>query len=84
MKRFVAFTVVLLTPHLHAADDRPRPLISGLKHPSAITLGTDGKVYIAAEGEPRATGDGEVLVLDNDKAVPFARGRAREDGFGWR
>lgn len=49
-------------------------LLTGLKGPTAVTVGTDGKVYVAVQGDPQAEGDGEILVLDKDKAVPFARG----------
>src|SRR5437660_7988366 len=74
LKHFLALGVLVVVPGLHAAEALPQPLVSGLKNPTAAAVGTDGKVYIATQGDPRATGDGQVLVLDNGKAVPFARG----------
>src|SRR2546425_13344222 len=74
LKRFLIFAVLVVAPSARAADTPPlpRPLVSGLKKPSAVAVGPQGKVYVATQGQ--ASGDGEILLLDNGKAVPFARG----------
>src|SRR5262245_23157457 len=48
----------------------PAALATGLKEPTAVAVGTDGKVYVAAAGD----GGGAVLVVRDGKAVPFAKG----------
>src|SRR5207244_3541516 len=76
LKRFLALIALAVATSVHAADTPrlPRPLLSGLKNPSAVAVGLDGKVYVATQGDPQADGDGDVLLLENGKAVPFARG----------
>ncbi len=76
MRFAIVMTAFSLLSTTYAAEDTPlpKPLISGLKVPSAIAVGMDGRVYIATQGDPEATGDGQILVLDGGKAVPFARG----------
>lgn len=76
MKRLLAILGLGIVANLHAADELPKPQVvaKGLASPSAVAVGTDGKVYIATQGSPAATGDGQILVLENGKAVPFASG----------
>jgi glucose/arabinose dehydrogenase len=57
-----------------AAAEPPRPLLTGLKNPAAVAVGTDGRVYITVRGEPGKDGTGAVHVVEAGKAVPFATG----------
>ena len=60
--------VDLLTP---AGVPAQKPLVGGLKNPTSVVTGPDGRVYIGVVED----GGGAVLVLDKDnKAVPFATG----------
>lgn len=52
----------------------PKPLITGLKNPESVIVGPDGRVYVSEIGEFGKDGDGRILVLQGDKAVPFATG----------
>lgn len=52
----------------------PAPLVTGLKNPESVAVGPDGRVYVTVIGEFDKDGDGAVLVLQGDKAVPFAEG----------
>jgi glucose/arabinose dehydrogenase len=75
---------MLVAPALAAAQ-QPRPLVTGLKNPTAVAVGTDGRVYIAVAGQPGTSGDGAILVVINGKAVPFARGLDEPKGLApWR
>jgi glucose/arabinose dehydrogenase/sugar lactone lactonase YvrE len=60
----------LLVTAARAADDAPKPLVSGLKGPRALTALPGGKTYVATAGE----GGGAVLAIDGGKAVPFGEG----------
>jgi glucose/arabinose dehydrogenase len=58
-----------------AGPELPKPLVTGLKNPAAITVGPDGRVYISEIGESGKDGGGRILVLDKTgNAVPFATG----------
>src|ERR1700722_2685367 len=69
---------VLCQVGLQAADAReknlPKPLITGLKNPESVAVGTDGRIYITEIGEFDKDGDGRVLVIQDGKAIPFATG----------
>src|SRR5260370_37164192 len=60
-----------------AGQGLPKPLVEdeGLKGLSAITVGAGGKIYVARQGQ------GDVLVIDHGKAVPFATGVGRPNGL---
>jgi glucose/arabinose dehydrogenase len=57
-----------------AAEPKPRLIVSGMQNPTAVTIGSDGRTYVAVMGQVGTAGDGGVVVLDGTKAVPFARG----------
>jgi len=57
-----------------AAQELPKPLVSGLKNPESVAVGTDGRIYVSAIGEFDKDGDGAILVLQKNKAAPFANG----------
>ena len=52
----------------------PKSLVSGLKNPESVAVGTDGRIYVTEIGEFDKDGDGRVLVIQDGKAVPFATG----------
>jgi glucose/arabinose dehydrogenase len=55
-----------------AAAAPPKPLVTGLKNPESATVGLDGRIYVTTIGEFDTDGDGAVMVMQGDKAVPFA------------
>jgi glucose/arabinose dehydrogenase len=57
-----------------AAAALPKPLVADLKNPASACVGPDGRVYVTVIGELDQDGDGALLVLDGDRAVPFATG----------
>src|SRR2546421_10473009 len=76
MKRLVGVLVVLgCWLSSAAAAERPKPLVSGLKNPTAVAAGPGGRVYISEAGT------GRVLVVEGDKAVPFATGFDHPQGL---
>jgi glucose/arabinose dehydrogenase len=70
-----------------AAEPLPKPLVTGLKEPTAVTVGPDGRIYIAEAGEFGKEGDGRILVVEGGKAVLFATGINLASGMvtyqGW-
>src|SRR4051812_46789724 len=68
MKRvcWLAGLVLWLPAAAVGGDGPPKPLLTGLNSPLGVAVGTDNRVYIT-------TFDGQVLVLDKGKAVPFTR-----------
>src|SRR5262245_60074258 len=68
-------TVALLIAVRPAAGaELPKPLVTGLKNPRSVAVGTDGRVFVAVAGEHGKPGDGAVLVVADGKATPFATG----------
>jgi glucose/arabinose dehydrogenase len=63
------------------AGEPPRPMLTGLKNPAAVAVGSDGRVYLTARGEAGRDGDGAVLVVEGGKAVPFATGLDAPEGL---
>src|SRR5262249_31945990 len=57
-----------------AAGKLPKPLIAGLKNPSSIAIGLDGRIYVTLLGEVRKDGDGSVVAIEDGKAKPFVSG----------
>ena len=56
------------------AADQPKPFVSGLKNPESVCLGPDGAAYVTEIGEFDKDGDGQVSVIKEGKASPFATG----------
>ncbi len=75
MKRFTAFTVCVLSlvSSLWGAD-LPKPLVTGMTNPESVCLGTDGRTYVTEIGEFGKDGDGQVSVIVDGQAKPFATG----------
>ena len=56
------------------AADLPQPIVSGLKNPESVCLGNGGRIYVTEIGEFGKDGDGQVSVIVDGKAKPFATG----------
>ena len=60
---------------IRAADLPPATKIAGgLKNPESVAVGADGRMYVSIIGERGKEGDGQVAVIVDGKAVPFATG----------
>jgi glucose/arabinose dehydrogenase len=59
---------------LSPAQAAPEPFVTGLKNPESVAVGIDGRVYVTVIGEFDKDGDGAVLAIEGNKAVPFAEG----------
>jgi glucose/arabinose dehydrogenase len=73
-RRLILTAICLYLAPLAAGQAPPKPLVTGLKNPTAVTVGGDGRIYVTVAGEPGKKGDGGVQVIDNDRAIPFAGG----------
>lgn len=75
MKHFFLLTAAFLSvASAVSGEEPPRLMVEGLKNPASVAVGQGGKVYVAVGGEPGNDGAGAVLLIENDKAVPFAAG----------
>jgi glucose/arabinose dehydrogenase len=74
--RHFSGVVVLLGCWLSAASaaEPPKPMVTGLKNPQSVAVGTDGRIYIGQEGDKNKEGDAGILVVEDGKAAPFATG----------
>jgi glucose/arabinose dehydrogenase len=66
--------LALSLPVAAAPPTPPKPFASGLQSPESAVVGMDGRSYVTVIGEFGKDGDGGVVVLDGDKAVPFVTG----------
>src|SRR5579863_3555821 len=67
-------TSALLSDASASAADQPQPIVSGLKNPESVCLGPNGLAYVTEIGEFDKDGDGQVSVIKDGKASPFATG----------
>ncbi|MFO0917478.1 MAG: SMP-30/gluconolactonase/LRE family protein [Planctomycetaceae bacterium] len=74
MTRWTMVVYVLLAPSLLLAADAAQPLVSGMKNPESVCLGSDGTIYVTEIGEFGKDGDGKVTIVRDGKLVPFAEG----------
>ena len=75
MRTYLLATAYLLCWSLDGfAADPPRPIVSGLKNPESVCLGSGGRMYVTEIGEFGKDGDGQVSVIVDGKAKPFATG----------
>jgi glucose/arabinose dehydrogenase len=76
MERLFGVIVVLgcWVPNAAADNPLPKPLVTGLKEPTAIAVGGDRRIYVAEAGEFTKDGTGRIVVIQDGKAVPFATG----------
>jgi glucose/arabinose dehydrogenase len=79
---WLACVLPIFTPFASAADQPPKPFITDLGFPTAVTSGSDGKIYLTTIAHPgNEKGQGAVFVIENGKAVPFATGLNRPMGI---
>lgn len=68
----LSLSVLLTSLTLHAAEIEL--LAKGLQNPESVTIGPGELPYVTLLGEPGKPGDGSVVVIKSDEAVPFATG----------
>lgn len=75
MKKLLSSVVsaCVLTSSVLAAD-LPKPLVTRMTNPESICLGNDGRMYLTEIGEFGKDGDGQVSVVVDGQAKPFATG----------
>lgn len=70
--------VCVLAVGLYAASaaraELPKPLVTGMKNPESVVVAPGGRIYVSVIGEFNQDGDGSVVHIDGDRAVPFATG----------
>src|SRR5262245_31336667 len=59
-------------------------LAEGLDNPESAVVGTDGKIYVTLIGKSNVDGDGQVVIIEEGKARPFAKGLNDPKGIGHR
>ena len=74
MKFLSSLALVAFTGLFSSAAEPPKPILAGLKSPESVCVGLGGKVYVTEIGEFDKDGDGRVLLIQGDKAVPFTEG----------
>src|SRR5947209_4220802 len=70
----LAAGLLALVSSASAADQAPKPLVTGLKNPASVAVGADGRIYLAVAGESGKDGSGAVVAVIGNKVVPFATG----------
>jgi glucose/arabinose dehydrogenase len=70
---FAVFASILISSPVNAKTG-PKVIVDGLKNPSSIAVGVDGKTYVTTMGEIGKDGDGAVYLIEGSKAVKFAEG----------
>jgi glucose/arabinose dehydrogenase len=73
MKRALVLAVLYFGVSAVRAEP-PKPFITGLKNPESVAIGPGGAIYVSVIGEFDKDGDGSVVCIVKDKAVPFAEG----------
>jgi glucose/arabinose dehydrogenase len=74
LNRSPALLLAALIVVAPARAELPKPLVTGLKNPESVCVGPDGRVYVSCRGDADNRGDGLVVAVEGDKAVPFATG----------
>ena len=72
--RLLSVACVLAFASSLSAADLPKPLVTGMTNPESVCLGADGRMYVTEIGEFGKDGDGQVSVIVDGKAKPFATG----------
>ena len=70
-QRLILVAVYLGLAPLAAGQAPPKPLVTGLKNPTAVAVGGDGRIFVTVVGEWDKDGDGAVMVIENGNAIPF-------------
>lgn len=65
------------------AADLPKPFVEGMKNPESVCLGKDGQIFVTEIGEFGKDGDGQVSLIVDGKATPFATGLDDPKGIVW-
>lgn len=70
-----------------SAQQRPQVLVTGLANPESVAVDSQGQVFASVIGERERDGDGIVVRIEGDQAVPFASGLDDPKGLvahqGW-
>ncbi len=72
--RLLSAAYVLAFASSLSGADLPKPLVTGMTNPESVCLGADGRMYVTEIGEFGKDGDGQVSVIVDGKAKPFATG----------
>jgi glucose/arabinose dehydrogenase len=72
MKPTLALATLLFCSALDAAERRQ--IATGLMTPSAVAVGPGGKIFVTTAPKNGGDGAGAVVMIENGKAVPFAKG----------
>ena len=71
MRRFAALIMLFLAATAHAGDKLPQPMVTGLKMPESVTVGSDGRIYVTEIGEFGKDGDGAIMVVKDGELKDF-------------
>lgn len=74
MHRLVCLFVLGIIISPAPAAPLPKPLVTGLKNPESVAVGSDGRVYVSVIGEFGKDGDGAIMVVKDGMAEVFAKG----------
>jgi glucose/arabinose dehydrogenase len=76
MKRLLGVLVVLgcWLPTAASAEPMPKPIAEGLTDPHSVAVGADRRIYVTET-------DGRVVVIQDGKAVPFAKDLGSPSGL---
>lgn len=66
-----------------AAEVKPREVVAGLAHPTAVVVSPDGRTFVSVMGQEGTDGDGGIVVADGGKIVPFASGLDDPSAMVW-
>jgi glucose/arabinose dehydrogenase len=81
LKKLISLAGLLAALAAAVAGDANKPLLTGLKDPTGVAVGLDGKVYLGVAAEPGKKGSGSVLLVEGGKLTPFATGFERPAGI---
>ena len=57
-----------------SAQAPPTTIVAGLKNPESVVMNSQKEVFVTVIGERAVDGDGGVVKIEGDKAVPYASG----------
>jgi glucose/arabinose dehydrogenase len=82
VRKVIAAIVLLVAASSVAGEEKlQKPLVTGLKTPISVTVGSDGRIYVVARGDGRKDGDSAVMVVENGLANSFATGFELPNGI---
>ena len=78
----LAVVVLIIAPTWTLAEgDLPDPIVSGLKRPSGVAIGPDGRIYVATRSLPLKEGTSLIVVVEDGKVKTFASGLDHPDAL---